>query len=87
MSRGQGRTAYRTSKELADNPGGLFPFTLQREMAGVEQVDFGVRIIALKGIGACAYNKPAPPAFSVPAKRPKNIRVSRRSPGCLETIC
>jgi hypothetical protein len=52
MSSGQGRTAYRTSKEPADNPGDLFPFTLQREMAGVEQVDFGVPIIALKGFGA-----------------------------------
>jgi hypothetical protein len=39
-------------RKLADNPGDLFPFALEGEMSGIDEMHLAVRIIALKGFDA-----------------------------------
>src|SRR5262249_36643144 len=44
-------------EEVADDPGDLRSLAFQREVTGVEQVDFGVRVVALEGLGAGRQEK------------------------------
>src|SRR5260370_33856911 len=62
-------------QEVADDAGDLGALAFQREMAGVEQVDFGLRVVAFEGLGACGQEERIGPAPYREKRRPPGANV------------